>query len=196
MTRINHAQNSLTRVFHLPLDASLHHELRFLILAMEETASNATQTLGTLETFFHSTRAAPQAVATSQEVRDRGSIFVASLFQVTTPEEAQSRVQYVKCVLHGTKRASHESAAWRCMVVKEGRTGLGGPDDFELKTGSKDDGERWAGDRILKVMQAQAVIDAVVVVSRWYVPSFTPHVELEKKLNLSIGLLIGLVGHF
>lgn len=54
-------------------------------------------------------------------------------------------------------------------MLKHGRTGLSGrDDDFELNQGSKDDGERWGGERILRVMQSQGVIDAVVVVSRWY----------------------------
>lgn len=56
-------------------------------------------------------------------------------------------------------------------MLKHGRTGLSGrDDDFELNQGSKDDGERWGGERILRVMQSQGVIDAVVVVSRWCVP--------------------------
>jgi hypothetical protein len=53
------------------------------------------------------------------------------------------------------------------MVTKHGCTGLGGPDDFELNVGSTDDGEQWAGDKILKVMQMHAALDAVVIVSRW-----------------------------
>lgn len=53
------------------------------------------------------------------------------------------------------------------MVLKSGKTGLEGPNDFELVQGSKDDGESWAGGKILKVMQGMAIIDAIVVVSRW-----------------------------
>jgi hypothetical protein len=44
---------------------------------------------------------------------------------------------------------------------------LAGPDDFEVKEGSSDDGEQGAGNKVLKVMREEAVIDAVVVVSRW-----------------------------
>jgi len=54
------------------------------------------------------------------------------------------------------------------MVVKHGLTGLKGPEDFELMQGSTDDGENWAGGKVLKVMQGLAIIDAVVIVSRWY----------------------------
>jgi hypothetical protein len=42
-----------------------------------------------------------------------------------------------------------------------------GEDDFEMEEGSDDDGEKWGGARILKVMKEEGVIDAVVVVSRW-----------------------------
>lgn len=54
------------------------------------------------------------------------------------------------------------------MVLKSGHTGLEGPDDFELRSGSTDDGESWAGSKVLKVLENQAIIDAVVIVSRWY----------------------------
>ncbi|KAF8891776.1 ribosomal protein S5 domain 2-type protein [Infundibulicybe gibba] len=123
---------------------------------------------GTLDSFIEFTKPKPVSLATSQEIRDRGSTFVANIFQAATPEEARSRIEYLKNVIHRSNPASHEIAAWRCMSLKHGRTGLMGPDDFELKTGSIDGGEQWAGGKVLKVMQAQSVIDAVVIVSRWY----------------------------
>jgi putative IMPACT (imprinted ancient) family translation regulator len=120
-----------------------------------------------LDSFIQSSRPQPEPVATSQEIRDRGSIFIATLYQASTPVEARSRINHLKHVVHGNNPASHEIAAWRCMVPKYGRTGLGGPDDFELSFGSTDDGEQWAGDKVLKVMQTHTTIDAVVIVSRW-----------------------------
>ncbi|KAI0919071.1 hypothetical protein AcV5_002083 [Taiwanofungus camphoratus] len=114
------------------------------------------------------TRPVSESVATSQEIRDRGSTFVGNIFPAPTPHEARAAIAHIKNVLHGARPASHEIAAWRCMVVKPDRTGLGGPDDFELKTGSEDDGEQWGGGKVLKVMQEEGVIDAVVIVSRWY----------------------------
>lgn len=53
------------------------------------------------------------------------------------------------------------------MTLKKGRDGLG-EDDFKVEEGIEDDGESWAGSKILKVMKDQAAIDAVVIVSRWY----------------------------
>jgi len=140
--------------------------------------------LNTLDSYIATFRPlqAPQAIAISAEIRDRGSLFVAHIFSATTPEQAKSQTKHVKYVLHANRKATHEIAAWRCMVVKPGCTGLGGLDEFELAAGSLDDGERWGGDRVLKVMQRLAVIDAVVVVSRWYGgtllgPSRFDHIE-------------------
>ncbi|ESK97310.1 hypothetical protein Moror_17741 [Moniliophthora roreri MCA 2997] len=121
-----------------------------------------------MDAFVQRSRPLPQPIATSQEIRDRGSTFVARIYHSKTPEEARSCINYVRDVVHASKPATHEISAWRCMVPKPGKTGLGGPDDFELKSGNNDDGERWASTRVMKVMEAQAVIDAVVVVSRWY----------------------------
>ncbi|KAG6837075.1 hypothetical protein H0H93_015343 [Arthromyces matolae] len=104
----------------------------------------------------------------SQEIRDRGSTFVANIFPATTPSEALSRIAHVKSILHRTKPATHEIAAWRCMVLKPGCTGLGGLDDFEVSVGHNDDGEKWAGARVQKVMESLGILDAVVIVSRWY----------------------------
>jgi len=80
---------------------------------------------------------------------------------------ATTTVNHLKHVLHGSRPASHEIVAWRCMVLKNDRTGLSGPEDFELRTGTDDDGEKWAASKILKVMEGEGVIDAVVIVSRW-----------------------------
>lgn len=103
--------------------------------------------------------------ATSQEIRDRSSIFIANIFDCATPEEARKAIAYMKRV--HTSKPAYEIAAWRCMVLKQGKSGLGGPDDFELRIGSDDGGEQYAGGRVLRVMQAEGVLDAVVIVSRW-----------------------------
>ncbi|KAL7277763.1 hypothetical protein ACG7TL_008705 [Trametes sanguinea] len=139
--------------------------------------------MSNLDSFVKSSRPPPKPLATSQEVRDRGSIFVANVFSATSPDEARKAVHHLKHVAHGHRPATHEIAAWRCMVLKPGKTGLGGPDDFEVVSGYDDDGEKYAGGRVLKVMQAEGVIDAVVVVSRWYGgemlgPARFDHIEL------------------
>ncbi|KAF9012503.1 hypothetical protein BDQ17DRAFT_1419885 [Cyathus striatus] len=99
-----------------------------------------------LDAFVTHSRPPPDPLATSQEIRDRSSIFVGSIYHASSPEEAKARMNHLKNVVHGQKRASHEIAAWRCMVLKKDCTGLRGPDDFELTTGYTDDGEKYGGE--------------------------------------------------
>ncbi|KAL4071290.1 ribosomal protein S5 domain 2-type protein [Scleroderma yunnanense] len=123
--------------------------------------------MSNLDTFVQSSRPPPVTIATSQEIRDRGSIFVAGVYRATNVEDVKAAVRYHKDVVHAGKEV-YEISAWRCMVLKSGRTGLGGPDDFELRTGYDDGGEQWAGGKVLKIMQTEGIIDAVVIVSRWF----------------------------
>ncbi len=92
---------------------------------------------------------------------------MAYVFRASTPEKARGIHSHVRQVVHAKRPASHEIMAWRCMVLKEGRTGLRGDDDFKIEEGSEDDGEQWAGTNVLKVMRSEAIVDAVVIVSRW-----------------------------
>jgi hypothetical protein len=88
-----------------------------------------------LDTFVRSTRPAPKAFATSQEVRDRASLFVATIYRVRSVKEAAAVVSHVKHVEHGAKPASCEMSGWRCMTLKTGRTGLG---EFDLSEETTD----------------------------------------------------------
>ncbi|KAG9312115.1 hypothetical protein JVU11DRAFT_7402 [Chiua virens] len=134
------------------------------------------------------------ALATSQEIRDRGSTFVACIYRAATIDEVKSAAaaqgdphppaQRTAC---GDGRATQHAAsgsglladtradvsyamvAWRCMVLKPGRTGLSGPEEFDVGEGWEDGREMGAGRRVLGVMQREGVLDAVVVVRRWYV---------------------------
>lgn len=120
-----------------------------------------------LDAFLPASRASPQSVATSQDIRDRGSIFVANVFPAISVKQTKEATAHIRNIVHANKPASHEISAWRCMVLKPGKTGLGGEDEFQVVSGFDDDGERWGGEKILKVMKASGVIDAVVIVSRW-----------------------------
>jgi putative IMPACT (imprinted ancient) family translation regulator len=109
----------------------------------------------------------PEPLATSSEIQDRKSTFLAYIFSASTPKQARDAHSHVRHVIHAKRPASYEIMAWRCMVLKEGRTGLKGDDDFTVEEGSEDDGEQWAGSHVLKVMRSEAIMDAVVIVSRW-----------------------------
>lgn len=122
---------------------------------------------GNLDSFVTSSRPRPEPVATSQDIRDRGSTFIGTIYAATTPAIASSNIAHLRNIVHASKPATHEISAWRCMVPKDGKTGLGGPDDFEVKEGWADDGEARGGQTILKAMRTAGIIDAVVIVSRW-----------------------------
>jgi hypothetical protein len=44
------------------------------------------------------------------------------------------------------------------MSLKIGRTGLAGEDDFELRTGYDDDGENFAGSKVLRVSNLRRIL--------------------------------------
>lgn len=120
-----------------------------------------------LDTFVKHKLPLPEPLAISSEILDRQSTFVAYIFRASTPAKARSIHSHVRQIIHAKRPASHEIMAWRCKVLKEGRTGLRGDDDFKIEEGSEDDGEQWAGTHVLKVMRSEAIMDVVVVVSRW-----------------------------
>lgn len=58
--------------------------------------------------------------------------------------------------------------SWRTMQTKPGRDGLGGEDDWVVKYGSDDDGEKNGGNTIRKAIEEAGGVDVVVIVSRYY----------------------------
>jgi putative IMPACT (imprinted ancient) family translation regulator len=120
-----------------------------------------------MDAFIKSTRSTPALLFQSSEIKDRDSTFIGSIYRAASLTEVKAAINHHKYVIHAARKASHEMAAWRLMVTKSGRDGLGGPDDFEVQSGSDDDGEKYGSGRILKIMQRLGVIDAVAIVSRW-----------------------------
>ena len=117
------------------------------------------------------TASPPTISFTSQEIRDRKSAFVAFIISVKDASQARDAVAYVRRT-HTSRPPAHQIAAWRFMTLKSGMTGLGGEDDFEVVSAYDDDGEKWAGGRVLNIMKQTGVMDAVVIVSRWWVHPF------------------------
>lgn len=108
----------------------------------------------------------PAISFTSQEVRDRKSAFVAYIFPAKNVSQVKQAIAHIRRI-HATRPPTHEVAAWRFMTLKPGMTGLGGEDDFQVISAYDDDGEQWAGGKVLNVMKQTGMMDAVVVVSRW-----------------------------
>ncbi len=110
-------------------------------------AVSVQQMAGTLDGYVSSSKSTPVCIATSQPIIDRESTFVGAIYKATSIAQAQEAIRYHTDVVHGRKPASHQIAAWRCMVLKPDRTGLqGADDDFEVKSGSQDDGENHGGE--------------------------------------------------
>lgn len=122
-----------------------------------------------MDAFVTHSRSIPIALFTSQDIRDRASLFTASIYSVDSPSSYKSLMNHLKSANKSSANpASHVISALRCMALKPKHTGLNGPDDFVLQTENDDDDEKWGSQRILSVMQAEGIIDAVVVVKRWY----------------------------
>ncbi|EIW80384.1 ribosomal protein S5 domain 2-like protein [Coniophora puteana RWD-64-598 SS2] len=127
-----------------------------------------TTTAHTLDAYVNSSSSQKYTpLAESQEIRDRGSIFSATIFRAQSPTEARNAIAHLKRFIHA-ERPAYEIAAWRCMILKSGKNGLGGPDDFELAEGYDDGGEKGAGIRVLSTMRREGIVDNVVIVSRWF----------------------------
>lgn len=128
----------------------------------------------------------PTSPPTAQ-ITDRESLFIAFVYPFTSsaPSVLSSHLTHLTSRVHPSlpatlfprafahldprrRGATHDVHAWRVLELKRGRDGLGGPNDFGLEQGSDDDGERWAGERLLRVMQRLGAVDVLLVVSRWY----------------------------
>ncbi|KAI5117901.1 hypothetical protein M0805_003597 [Coniferiporia weirii] len=121
-----------------------------------------------LDNFLTSATPLPTALATSNTIYDRDSTFVGALYRAASPAAARRALAHHTHVVHGARPASHEIAAWRCIALRAGRDGLRGPEDFELATGAEDDGEQGGARAVLRTMEREGVLDAVVIVSRWF----------------------------
>ncbi|EKD02717.1 hypothetical protein A1Q2_02947 [Trichosporon asahii var. asahii CBS 8904] len=66
------------------------------------------------------------------------------------------------------REPDHRMWACRTLVLKEGRDGTQGEDDYQLLEAMDDDGERYGGDRVLKVLNEVGAVDVIVVCARWF----------------------------
>lgn len=140
----------------------------------------------------------------SARITDRDSLFIAFVYPLTscTPSSLARHLDHLSNEVHPTlpsdifpsafshldprrRGSSHDVQAWRCLSLKVGRDGLGGPNDFGLEEGSDDDGERWGGDRVLKAMREVGAVDLLVVVSRWYGGTNLGPVRFEHMRNVA-----------
>ena len=103
--------------------------------------------------------ASPQPVphiSTSPIIEDRSSKFLALYSPTLSPKELQSHPSI--------KGATHRITAWRKPSPQQSLTSK----PSSIDSGHDDDGEKYGGKTIAKVMDAMDNIHGTVVVARWY----------------------------
>ncbi|MCJ1356792.1 MAG: hypothetical protein MMC33_006788 [Icmadophila ericetorum] len=102
------------------------------------------------------TSSTPVQIFRSNPIEDRSSTFVAFYSPTVPAKELQAHVEF--------KSASHRIAAWR---KRSSQSTLHFRSQVLYATGSSDDGEKWAGKKLEKVLLDMNV-EGAVVVARWY----------------------------
>ncbi|GAA5869473.1 hypothetical protein JCM1840_005476 [Sporobolomyces johnsonii] len=126
----------------------------------------------TLNAFFPTTSrpAPPHPLVHSDPITDRSSTFIAHAAPCTNSVQATQLQAYVRALRTTShpKECDHEMLGWRTMSLKAGRTGLEGDDDWTVKQGGDDDGEKGGARTIQECIVREGGIDVAVVVSRLY----------------------------
>ncbi|KAJ3137219.1 hypothetical protein HK101_003900 [Irineochytrium annulatum] len=110
--------------------------------------------------------ACPPLTASPKVITDRGSRFLAHACKLEDHADLR-RLQASIPLNPKIKSATHNMRAWRYLSLRPGRSG-DAEDDFVVVEGFEEDGEQWAGAKILKLMQVSGACDCAVIVSRWY----------------------------
>jgi Uncharacterized protein family UPF0029 len=92
----------------------------------------------------------------STSITSKKSTFVARSTTVTSPSEASSELQKLMASNGELRDASHNITAWRVSG------------DHGVIEASNDDGESGGGRHILGLMQADNLVNVLLVVTRWY----------------------------
>ncbi|KAJ3100438.1 hypothetical protein HDU97_002225 [Phlyctochytrium planicorne] len=99
-------------------------------------------------------------------INDRQSKFIAHVAQITSRRDLDAVTASVR--LHPLlKTATHNIRAWRYLNLRPGKVG-DSEDDFVIMEEFDDDGEKLAGGKLLRLMQASGACDCMVIVTRWY----------------------------
>ncbi|EIM24190.1 ribosomal protein S5 domain 2-like protein [Wallemia mellicola CBS 633.66] len=128
----------------------------------------------------------------SREIVDRGSLFIANICSVTSDKDTIAQINQIAQAKYQLRQSrnsepTHSITAYRYLGLKPRKSGLS-EDDFTLKSGYDDDGEKYAGKRILEQITTKTpygqTIDALIVVSRWYGGQMLGPIRFEHIKNL------------
>eukprot|EP00127_Corallochytrium_limacisporum_P002319 Clim_evm107s109 gene=Clim_evmTU107s109 len=101
----------------------------------------------------------PWAMARSDPIVDRKSVFQAHAAPCSTYEEA---MKFRESLLMDPKLREAGHNCWACRVARPGA------DVAVYETHSDDDGEKWAGGKLAQLLERSQAQDCVVVVTRWW----------------------------
>ncbi|SCV68202.1 BQ2448_323 [Microbotryum intermedium] len=125
----------------------------------------------------------PFPILSSPPLTDRRSTFIAHAAPATSLPHIDvfhSHIRHLVSKAH-PRPADHEMVGYRVMALRNGRNGLGGEEDWFVKSGGEDDGEKGGSRTIVGVLEKRGEIDVVVVVSRWYGGEWFPRCHSTQK---------------
>lgn len=117
------------------------------------------------------------------QIQDRDSTFIAYCYPLTKMSDLPLILTHLTKKVHplvpinllpiqfqsvpSNKRgSSHDMHAYSFLVLKRGRDGRDGPEDYTLKEGREDDGEKWSSQKIENIIRQEGASDVVCIVSR------------------------------
>ncbi|KAJ3331923.1 hypothetical protein HDU76_001813 [Blyttiomyces sp. JEL0837] len=130
---------------------------------------------------------APPLQRSQYFVLDRYSKFIAHTAAITSKVDLDRVVAKIKTEPE-LKNATHNILAWRYLALKKNTTGLN-QSDFFVVEGCDDDGEQWAGGKLLRLMQAAGAADCLLVVTRWYGGTMLGPVRFKHIENIGLAAL-------
>ena len=110
-----------------------------------------------LESLHNETEAGVRGLFRSNSIEDRESTFIAAFSPTLSSKELQRHPEF--------KTASHRIVAWR---KKSGQQTLGTAASQIYNTGYDDDGEKYAGKRLERVLN-ELNVEGSVICARWSV---------------------------
>ncbi|KAJ3290640.1 hypothetical protein HK104_006628 [Borealophlyctis nickersoniae] len=96
----------------------------------------------------------------SSTIEDRGSSFLALHAHTTSKADATGNILPLLKKQPALAGAAHLISAYRVLTPKPGRTGAASPDDFTIAQEWDDDGERWAGKAVMRVLEEKAELNS------------------------------------
>lgn len=132
-------------------------ELRDVALQTLQLLRTMSQKRKLADAEVSSTEAGAEAIFRSGSIEDRDSTFVTIFSPTVSSKDLQKRPEF--------KSAMHRMVAWRKASTQQTLGGKGRP---VLITGSDDDGEKYGGKRLEKVL-TELDVEGSVVCARWYV---------------------------